>query len=70
MFAVQIHAAVRRFVFDQKRRRREAARVFELSRDTIAKVCRFSIPPRYTRAKPAEKPKPGPLLPAIDAILF
>jgi len=33
MFAVEIYAAVRDFVFNQKQSRREAARVFGLSRD-------------------------------------
>ena len=69
MFAVEVYAAVRLFVFNQGKSRREAARVFGLSRETIAKMCRFSLPPGYTRTKPAEKPKLGPLLPVIDAIL-
>ena len=30
---------------------------------------RFSLPPGYTRTKPAAKPKLGPLLPVVDAIL-
>ena len=42
MFAVEIYAAVRRFVFIEGKSRREAARVFGLSRDTIAKMCRYS----------------------------
>ena len=29
----------------------------------------FSLPPGYTRSKPVEKPKLGPLLPVIAAIL-
>src|ERR1700720_2306841 len=37
MFAVEIYAAVRRFVFIEGKSQREAARVFGLSRDTIAK---------------------------------
>ena len=45
MFAVEIYAAVRRFVFIEGKSRREAARVFGLSRDTIAKMCRYSAPP-------------------------
>jgi hypothetical protein len=49
--------------------RREAAGVFGLSRETIAKMCRFSVPPGYQRTKPPEKPKLGPLTPVIDAIL-
>jgi transposase len=56
-------------VFVEGHSRREAARVFGLSRETVAKMCRFSLPPGYTRTKPAEKPKPGPLLPVIEAIL-
>ena len=69
MFAVESYAAVRRFVFVEGHSRREAARVFGLNRETVAKMCRFSLPPGYTRTKPVEKPKLGPLLPVIDAIL-
>src|SRR4051812_7275005 len=32
-------------------------------------MCRFSVPPGYQRRKPPEKPKLGPLMPVIDAIL-
>ena len=69
MFAVEVYAAVRRFVFVDGNSRREAARVFGLSRETVAKMCRFSLPPGYTRTRPVEKPKLGPLLPVIDSIL-
>ena len=69
MFVVEVYAAVRQFVFIEGQSRREAARVFGLSRETIAKMCRFSLPPGYTRSKPVEKPKLGPLLPVIAAIL-
>lgn len=69
MYAVEIYAAVRQFVFVEGKSRREAARVFGLHRDTISKMCRFSAPPGYVRAKPPGKPKLGPLIPVIDAIL-
>ena len=69
MFAVEVYAAVRRFVFVDGNSRREAARVFGLSRDTIGKMCRFSVPPGYVRSKPPEKPKLGALIPVIDGIL-
>jgi transposase len=69
MFAVEVYAAVRQFVFNDGNSRREAARGFGLSRETVAKMCRFSLPPGYTRTKPVEKPKLGPLLSVIDAIL-
>jgi transposase len=69
MFAVEVYAAVRRFVFIEGNSRREAARVFGLSRETVLKMCRFSLPPGYTRTAPVAKPKLGALLPVIDAIL-
>ena len=69
MFAVEVYAAVRRFVFVEGRSRREAARVFGLSRETVQKMCRFSLPPGYTRTVPVSKPKLGALLPVIDAML-
>jgi transposase len=69
VFQVEVYAAVRRYVLLEGHSRREAATVFGLSRDTIAKMCRFSVPPGYRRSKPPERPKLGPLAPAIDAIL-
>jgi hypothetical protein len=63
MFVVESYAAVRRFVFVEGHSRREAAREFGLSRNTVSKMCRFSLPPGYTRKKAADKPKLGPLLP-------
>ena len=69
MFAAEIYAAVRHFVFIEGNSRREAARVFGLSRETVLKMCRFSLPPGYTRTKPVTKPKLGALLPVVDAII-
>src|SRR5665811_960963 len=69
MFVVEVYAAVRQFVFNDGKSRREAARIFGLSRETVSKMCRFSMPPGYVRQRPAEKPKLGPLIPAIEAIL-
>jgi transposase len=51
MFAVETYAAVRRFVFVEGKSRREAARVFGLSRETVAKMCRYSVPPRLCSKK-------------------
>jgi hypothetical protein len=53
----------------RRKSRREAARVFRLSRHTIAKMCRSSAPPGYVRSKAPERPKLGPLVPIIEAIL-
>src|SRR3977135_685110 len=69
MFAVETYAAVRRFVFVEGRSRRGGAGFFGLSRGPIAKMCRYSAPPGYVRSKAPERPKLGPLVPIIDAIL-
>jgi transposase len=69
VFTVEVYAAVRRFVFVEGRSRREAARVFGLNRETVAKICRFSVPPGYRREMPAGRPKLGQLAPMIEAIL-
>ena len=69
MFAVEVYAAVRHFVLIERNSQREAARVFGLSRETVSKMCRFSLPPGYTRVKPVARPKLGALLPVIDWIL-
>ena len=69
MFVVESYAAVRRFVFVEGHSRREAARVFGLSRDTVTKMCRYSAPPGYVRTRPPAKPKLGALTPVIEAIL-
>ena len=66
---MEVYAAVRRFVFLEGHSRREAARVFGLSREAVQKMCRFSLPPGDTRTLPVSKPKLGALLPVIDAIL-
>jgi hypothetical protein len=69
MFAVKVYGAVRRFVFVEGHSRREAARVFGLSRETVLKMCRFSLPPGYTRSKPVARPPLEAMVPVIDAIL-
>jgi hypothetical protein len=65
----KVNAAVLQFVFNVGKSRREPARVFGLIRETVSKMCRFSMPPGYVRQRPTEKPKLGPLIPVIEAIL-
>jgi hypothetical protein len=69
MFGVDTYAAVRRFVFVEGHSRRAAARVFGLSREAVLKMCRFSLPPVYTRTAPVTKPKLGMLPRVIDTIM-
>ena len=49
--------------------RREAARVFNLHRDTVGKMLAYSVPPGYRRQNPPRKPKLEPFTPVIDRIL-
>jgi hypothetical protein len=69
MYAVEIYNAVRQFVFIEGHSRREAARVFGISRDTVAKMCAFSVPPGYRRSGPPAKPKLAPFMGLIGQIL-
>lgn len=70
MFVVECYAAVRRFVFVEDHSCREVSRAFGLSHETVSKMCRFSLPPGYTRTKPVGKPKLGALPPVIHEILM
>lgn len=60
MFTVETYTAARIFVFNGGSNRPEAARVFNLSRNTIAKMCRFFGIVRYVRSKAPKRPKLGP----------
>ena len=48
---------------------REAARRFGLSRDTVKKMLRHSVPPGYRRSEPPKRPKLDPFTDIIDRIL-
>jgi transposase len=69
MYKVFSYDAVRRAVFVEGLSRREAAKRFGKDPRTIRKMCDFSAPPGYRRAKPPVRPKLDPFLGVIDAIL-
>jgi transposase len=69
MYGVEIYATVRQLVFLQGVSRREVARRLGISRDSVAKMCRYAAPPGYVRTKPVARPKLDPLVGVIDAIL-
>jgi len=69
MFQVEIYGRVRRAVLVEGRSRRAVAREFGISRKTIEKMLRYSVPPGYQRRQPARRPKLGPWVGVIDAIL-
>ena len=48
---------------------RSVAREFGISRKSVRKRVSFSVPPGYQRQQPIRRPKLGPWLGVIDAIL-
>jgi transposase len=69
MFRVEIYGRVRRAVLVEGRSQREVAREFGLSRTTVQKMLRYAVPPGYQRQQPIKRPKLGPWVGVIDAIL-
>ncbi len=69
MFRVEIYGRVRRAVRVEGRSQRAVAREFGLSRETVRKMLEYAVPPGYQRQKPIKRPKLGPWLGVIDAIL-
>jgi len=66
---VDVYARVRRAVLAEGKSRRAVAREFGLARKTVRKMLEYSLPPGYRRQKPIRRPKLGPWLGVIDAIL-
>lgn len=66
---VEIYGRVRRAVRVEGKSQRAVAREFGLSRETVRKMLRYAVPPGYQRQQPVKKPKLGPWLGVIDAIL-
>lgn len=48
---------------------REAARLFNVSRDTVRKMMSFSVPPGYRRRVEVRRPKLDPFIPIIESWL-
>ena len=69
MFEVEIYGRVRRAVRVEGKSQRAVAREFGLSRETVRKMLQYAVPPGYRRQQPIKRPKLGPWLGAIDAIL-
>ena len=66
---MEIYGRVRRAVRVEGRSQRAVARDFGLSRETVRKMLEYAVPPGYQRQQPIKRPKLGPWLGVIDAIL-
>ena len=69
MYQVEIYGRVRRAVLVEGRSQRSVAREFGLARVTVRKMVGYSMPPGYRRKEPPKRPKLGPWVGVIDAIL-
>ena len=69
MFKVELYGRVRRAVLAEGRSQRAVALEFGVSRDSVRKMLRYSVPPGYQRQQPVKRPTLGPWLGVIDAIL-
>ena len=66
---MEIYGRVRRAVRVEGKSQRAVAKQFGLSRDTVRKMLEYAVPPGYQRQQPIKRPKLGPWLGVIDAIL-
>ena len=66
---MEIYGRVRRAVRVEGRSQRAVVREFGLSRETVRKMLQYAVPPCYQRLQPVKRPKLGPWVGVIDAIL-
>ena len=57
MYKVELYVRVRRACMVDGMSTRKAARVFGLHRDTVRKMLKYSVPPRYRRQSQPHRPK-------------
>ena len=66
---MELYGRVRRAVFVEGKSQRAVAREFGFSRETVRKMLKYAVPPGYQRQQAIRRPKLGPWLGVIDAIL-
>ena len=66
---MELYGRVRRAVLVDGRSQRAVAREFGISRESVGKMLRYSVPPGYQRQQAVQRPKLGPWVGVIDAIL-
>lgn len=66
---MEIYGRIRRAVLVEGKSERTVAREFGVARETVRKMLRYAVPPGYRRQQPPKRPKLGPRVGVIDAIL-
>ena len=66
---MEIYGRVRRAVLVEGKSERAVAQEFGIARETVRKMLRYSVPPGFRRERPVKRPKLGPWIGVIDAIL-
>ncbi len=66
---MELYVRVRRAVLVEGRSQRAVALEFGVSRYSVRKMLRFSVPTVYQRQQPVKRPRLGPWIGVIDAIL-
>ena len=69
MYKVELYGRVRRAVLVDGQSQRAVAREFGISRKTIRKMLSYAVPPGYQRQQSVKRPKLGPWVGMIDAIV-
>ena len=68
IYSVELYLRVRQACAEGMSQR-EAARVFNVSRDTVRKMMSFSVPPGYRRTVEVLRSKLDPFIPIIEGWL-
>ena len=66
---MELYGRVRRAVFVEGKSQRAVAREYGIARETVRKMLQYAVPPGYRREQPVKRPRLGPWLGVIDAIL-
>lgn len=69
MYSVELDGCIRRAVFVEGKSQRAVVMEYDIDRETVRKMLRYSAPPGYRREQAVNRPKLEPWLGVVDAIL-
>jgi hypothetical protein len=70
MYKVDLYAKVRRAVMVENQSERATAKRFGISRKSVSKMLRHTVPPGYQRKDAPVSPKLGPFIGIVNQILL